>query len=46
LGDREAEKKGGQYVKGFAEQMFKQLGMRIWVLSTHLDEKGTICVSQ
>ena len=45
-GERVTVKKGGKYVKDFVEQMFKQLGMWVFILFTHWDESGIICVSQ
>ncbi len=37
---------GSQYVKEFARQMFRHLGMRVLVLSAHTDTKGTMCIAR
>jgi hypothetical protein len=41
LSFRAAELHGGKYVKEFARQMWMQLGMRVLILSAHLDTDGT-----
>jgi hypothetical protein len=41
-----AEKHAHQYVKQFAQQMWRQLGMRVFVLSGHVDTLGTIDISE
>ena len=43
---RMAEKYTQQYVKEFSEQMWKQLGIRVFVLTAHKDTAGTIDVSE
>jgi hypothetical protein len=43
---RMAEKYAQQYVKEFSEQMWKQLGIRVFVLTAHKDTAGTIDVAE
>jgi hypothetical protein len=40
-----AEKYGRKYIKEFASRMERQLGMKVLVLSGHLDIKGSTSVS-
>jgi hypothetical protein len=35
-----------RYVKEFTQQMYQQLGMRVFVLSAHMDTEKNICISQ
>lgn len=43
---RMAEKHSQQYVKEFAEQMWRQLRMRVFVLTAHVDTSGCIDISE
>lgn len=43
---RNAEKYGEQYVKEFAAQMLKHLGMRVFVLTAHKDTKDVVAIAQ
>jgi hypothetical protein len=42
---RAAETHGGRYVQEFCCQMWKQLGMRVLVLSAHHDTNGTLSLA-
>jgi hypothetical protein len=42
---RAAETHGGWYVQEFCQQMYKQLGMRVLVLSAHHDTNGTLSLA-
>jgi ketopantoate hydroxymethyltransferase len=42
---RAAEKKGPKVMKEFAEKVFKQMGMRVLVLSAYKDADGQVLVS-
>jgi hypothetical protein len=40
-----AELHGAQYVKQFADVMWKQCGMRLIVLEMHHDTKNELCIA-
>ena len=44
--NRMAETHAGQYVKEFAQQMYRQLGMRVLVMSAHHDTQGLLSLSR
>lgn len=43
---RQAEQKGSRFVHQFAKEVFHQLGMRVWVLSGHIDSEGNVCLAE
>jgi hypothetical protein len=43
---RDADKLGQKAIKAFAQDMFKHLGMRVWVMSAHVNQKEHVCVSK
>jgi hypothetical protein len=40
-----AQKHGQQYIKDFTSNMERQLGMKVMVLSGHLDTNGTVSLA-
>jgi hypothetical protein len=45
--DRNAEKKGLEYIREFSKQMWKQMGMRVFVLSASVNGRdGTTSIGQ
>jgi hypothetical protein len=41
-----AEKHAHNYVKQFAQQMWMQLGLKVFILSAHKDSLGTIDIAE
>ncbi len=41
-----AEKHAHAYLKQFAEQMWMQLGMRVFILTAHKDSLGSIDIAE
>ena len=43
--DRLAEKSGAKRIKTFAAQMYRELGMRMVILTAHTDTEGRIALA-
>jgi hypothetical protein len=43
---RNVEKRGREYMEKFSREMWKQLGMRVFVLAAHVDRNDTVCISK
>lgn len=40
-----ADKNGGRYIKEFTDQMERQLGMKMVIMTSHIDSSGVISYS-